>query len=175
MAARSNLPARMCSPPSSSRTKSCLRPYPGIETTRQYTARVNALVLLINGAHQCSCRRKDFVNEDENGLLRRELDTFSNHIYELAHSQILWQSSPSEFILSHWRGGTNGGYKIFLLVDRRNVCAVRLLTNDLWPNVRHLPLPTSVERTGIRSGYFCLIRSASALRFSVPKKYETRA
>jgi len=28
----------------------------------------------------------------------------------------------------------------------------------------------SVGRTGMRSGYFCLMRSASALRFSVSRK-----
>jgi hypothetical protein len=77
--------------------------------------------------------------------------------------------------------------KILLLVDGWDVRLVRLLADHLnantqlvlsnntqkatlgedWPRPRRACVYCLVERlTGILSGYFCLIRSASALRFS---------
>ena len=45
----------------------------------------NALVLLVNRTHRCRCWREDLVDEDEDRLLRRELDTLPDNIDELAH------------------------------------------------------------------------------------------
>jgi hypothetical protein len=61
------------------------------------------------------------------------------------------------------------GNKIFLFVDRWDVCTIGFLTNYLrtrqW--IRAIVIiECNRVRTGMRSGYFCLIRSASALRFS---------
>lgn len=50
---------------------------------------MNALVLLINSTHERRRWRKHLFDEDENGLLRRQLDPFANHVDELAYGQIL--------------------------------------------------------------------------------------
>src|SRR6266850_2592711 len=66
--------------------------------------------------------------------------------------------------------GTHRGYQILLLVNRGDVRPVRLLTYHLprrWIlTLVRRPIDTGDERTGIRSGYFWRMRSASALRFS---------
>jgi len=69
---------------------------------------VLVLVLLVYRTHQCCGWRKGFIDEDKNGLLRRELDTLADHVDELADGQIR-------------------GHQILLFVDCRNVCSVRLL------------------------------------------------
>lgn len=56
----------------------------------------DALMLLIDGAHEGSGWRQDLVNEDEDGLLRRKLDTFPDHVDELPHSEILWAPCVSQ-------------------------------------------------------------------------------
>jgi hypothetical protein len=63
--------------------------------------------------------------------------------------------------------GAHRGDKILLLVDRRDVRTICLLTYHLHQG-RSVACGCRVarERTGILSGYFCRIRSASALRFS---------
>jgi hypothetical protein len=47
------------------------------------------LVLVVDSAHQGSSGRQDLVNEDEDRLLRSELDPFPDHIYELPNGEIL--------------------------------------------------------------------------------------
>ena len=59
-------------------------------------------VLLINRAHERSCRWQDFIDEDEDGLFRRELDALADNIDKLTDGEI-------------------GGYQVFLLVDSSNV------------------------------------------------------
>jgi hypothetical protein len=46
------------------------------------------LVFLIDAAHERSGGRENLVNEDKDGLFRRELDALANHVHELADSEI---------------------------------------------------------------------------------------
>ena len=46
-------------------------------------------MLFVDRAHQRRSRRKDLVDEDEDGLLRRELDSLPDDVDELANSEIL--------------------------------------------------------------------------------------
>jgi hypothetical protein len=73
---------------------------------------VLVLVLLVYGAHECSCRRQHFIDEDENGLLRRELNPLADHIDELADGEI-------------------GGHEVLLLVDGRDIRLLDLLADNL--------------------------------------------
>ena len=70
------------------------------------------LVLLIDAAHKGSRGRQDLIDEDENSLLRGELDALADDVDELADSQV-------------------GGDKVLLLVDGGNVALFDLLANDL--------------------------------------------
>jgi len=45
-------------------------------------------VLVIDATHERSSGRKDFINEDEDGLLGRELNSLTNDVYELAYGEI---------------------------------------------------------------------------------------
>jgi len=49
----------------------------------------DVLVLLVNGAHECRRRGKYLLYKDEDGLLRRQLDSLPDNIDELTNSQIL--------------------------------------------------------------------------------------
>lgn len=60
------------------------------------------LVLFVDAAHEGGSWGKDFIHEDEDGLLRGELDTLADHIDELTDSEI-------------------GRYEVLLLVDGSNV------------------------------------------------------
>lgn len=123
---------------------------------------VLVLVLLVDGAHQRSSWGKDLVDEDEDGLLRAELDALANHVDELAHGEICWN-------------------EILLLVDSSDVRLLDLLADDLYSGLSVLLLLllllllatlrgrvcVCVARlTGILSAYFWRMRSASAFRFS---------
>ena len=125
------------------------------------------LVLFVDAAHEGGCRREDFVDEDEDGLLRRQLDALSDDIDELAYGEIC-------------------GDQVLLLINSSDVGLFHLLADNLWDGKesrlardrRHKATPTMPEaecrrenvwkrrHTGIRSEYFCRMRSASALRFS---------
>ena len=50
-------------------------------------------MLLIDGTHERCRRREDFIDEDEDRLLRRELDTFPYYVDELADRKILLNMS----------------------------------------------------------------------------------
>lgn len=82
---------------------------------------VLVLVLLVDGAHQRSSWGKDLVDEDEDGLLRAELDALANHVDELAHGEICWN-------------------EILLLVDSSDVRLLDLLADDLYSGLSVLLL-----------------------------------
>jgi len=46
------------------------------------------LVLFVDAAHEGGSGRQDFIDEDEDGLLRAELDALANDIDELADCQV---------------------------------------------------------------------------------------
>lgn len=71
------------------------------------------LVLLVDAAHKSGRRGKDLVDEDEDGLLGRQLDSLADDVDELANSQI-------------------GGDQVLLLVDGRDVALLDLFANDLF-------------------------------------------
>lgn len=70
------------------------------------------LVLLIDRAHQRGGRWQDLVDEDEDGLLGRELDALADDVDELTDSQV-------------------GRNQVLLLVDGRNVGFLGLFADDL--------------------------------------------
>lgn len=45
-------------------------------------------MLLIDAAHECGSWREDFINEDEDGLLGRQLDALADDVYELSDSEV---------------------------------------------------------------------------------------
>jgi hypothetical protein len=113
-------------------------------------------VLLVDGAHERGGGRQDLIDEDEDGLLGRQLDALADHVDELAHCEV-------------------GGDQVLLLVDGRDVRLLDLLADDLAMRALVCRAPTSSRGsggwgrswlTGMRSEYFCRMRSASALRFS---------
>jgi hypothetical protein len=109
------------------------------------------LVLLVYRAHQSGSRRQDLINEDEDSLLRRQLNALANNVDELADCEIR-------------------RYQVLLLVDGCDVRLLDLLANDLdvvsyCCKVRRFAASAGI-RTGMRSLYFWRMRSASALRFS---------
>lgn len=73
---------------------------------------VLVLVLLVDAAHQCSSRRQNFVDEYEDSLLGRELDSLANNIDELPNGEV-------------------GGNKVLFLVYGRNVALLDLFADDL--------------------------------------------
>jgi hypothetical protein len=103
------------------------------------------LVLLVYGAHQRGGGRQHLVDEDEDGLLRRQLDALADDVDELADGQV-------------------GGDEVLLLVDGGDVRLFDLLADDL--SLLGMRLLEGGARTGMRSAYFWRMRSASALRFS---------
>jgi len=69
-------------------------------------------VLLVYGAHQGGGGRQDLVDEDEDGLLGRQLDALADDVDELADGQV-------------------GGDQVLLLVDGGDVRLFDLLADDL--------------------------------------------
>ncbi len=70
------------------------------------------LVLLIDAAHEGGGWRQDLVDEDEDGLLRGQLNALPDDVDELADGEIGW-------------------YQVLLLVDGRDIALLDLLANDL--------------------------------------------
>ena len=124
-------------------------------------------MFLIDTAHERSSGRQDLIDENEDRLLRAELDALTNDVDELAHGEV-------------------GGDEVFLFVDRGNVALFYLFADDL---VGSLSVVFSeglcgllyqlcfrrgcvgccevvVVLTGMRSAYFWRMRSASAFLFS---------
>jgi hypothetical protein len=59
---------------------------------------VLVLVLLVYRAHERGCGRQDLINEDEDGLLRRQLNALADNVDELADGEV-------------------GGDQVLLLID----------------------------------------------------------
>ena len=72
-------------------------------------------MLLVNAAHERSSGRQNLVDEDEDRLLRAELDALADDVDELSDCEV-------------------GGHEVFLLVDRRDVALFHLLA-DHWDAV----------------------------------------
>jgi hypothetical protein len=68
-------------------------------------------VLLVDRAHKSSSWRQNLIDEDEDGLLRRQLDALADYVDELAYGEIC-------------------GDKILLLVDGGDVRLLDLLADD---------------------------------------------
>ena len=73
---------------------------------------VLVLVFLVDGAHESSGWRQDLVDEDEDGLLRAQLDALPDDVDELAHGEV-------------------GRYQVLLLVDCGDVRLLDLFADDL--------------------------------------------
>lgn len=69
-------------------------------------------MLLVDAAHQGSRGWQDLIDEDENGLLRGELDTLPDDVDELTDGQVR-------------------GHQILLLIDGGDVGLFHLLADDL--------------------------------------------
>lgn len=69
-------------------------------------------MFLVDAAHERGGGRQDLVDEDEDGLLGRQLDAFPDDVDELADGQVRW-------------------YQVLLLVDRGDVAPLDLLADDL--------------------------------------------
>jgi hypothetical protein len=69
------------------------------------------LVLFVDAAHESGSGRQNLIDEDEDGLLGRELDPLTNNVDELAYGQV-------------------GRNKILLLIDRCDVALLNLLADD---------------------------------------------
>lgn len=109
---------------------------------------VLVLVLLVYRAHESGSGRQDLIDEDEDGLLRRQLDALADNVDKLADGKV-------------------GGNQVLLLVDGRDVRLLDLLADDLLLlAARSCVEKAAGRRTGMRSLYFWRMRSASALRFS---------
>jgi hypothetical protein len=72
---------------------------------------VLVLVLFVDAAHQGSCRGENLVDEDEDGLLGRQLDSLADDVDKLADGQI-------------------GRDQILLLVDGGDVALLNLFADD---------------------------------------------
>ena len=126
-------------------------------------------MLFVNGAHEGSRRGQHFIDENENRFLGSQLDSFADHVHKLADSEILG-SLPSPFALAMNQLGLTEGTRYFFLsmVGMSVRSAFSQMTCHATQLSKRFPEDAVIrsELTGIRSGYFCRIRSASALRFS---------
>ena len=83
-----------------------------VHDVRDVQEAVLVLVLLVYGGHKGRSRRQDLVDEDEDGLLWRELDSLADHVDELADGEICRD-------------------EVLLLVDGRDVGLLDLLADNL--------------------------------------------
>ena len=74
---------------------------------------VLVFVLLVDRAHESGGGREHLIDEDEDGLLGRELDALADHVDELAHGEVR-------------------GDEVLLLVDGSDVRLLDLLADDLF-------------------------------------------
>ncbi len=72
------------------------------QRTKEGNVPILIFVLFINAAHQRSRRRQDLIDEDEDGLLWRQLDALAYNVDKLAYGEI-------------------GGYQVLLFIDRCDV------------------------------------------------------
>jgi hypothetical protein len=73
---------------------------------------VLVLVFFVDAAHECSCRWQDLIDEDEDSLLRRELNALADHVDELTDGKVGWN-------------------EVLLLVDGSNIRLLDLFADDL--------------------------------------------
>jgi hypothetical protein len=85
------------------------------------------LVLLVDAAHQGRSRWQDLINEDEDGLLRRQLNSLADDVDKLAYGQV-------------------GGDQILLLIDGGDVALLDLLANNLWQRQATLALGQGLQK-----------------------------
>lgn len=83
-----------------------------MQDVRDVKEAVLVLVLLVYRAHKSSSGWQDLIDEDEDGLLRRQLDALADHVDELANGEIRW-------------------YQVLLLIDGSNVRLLDLLADNL--------------------------------------------
>jgi hypothetical protein len=88
-----------------------LRPHDKRRELKEEHVPILIFMLLINRAHQSGSRRQHLIDEDEDGLLGRQLDALADYVDELAYGQV-------------------GGDKIFLLVDGRDVAFFDFLADN---------------------------------------------
>ena len=82
------------------------------DNVRDVKEAVLIFVLFVDAGHQSGSWGQDLVDEDENRLLRRELDALADDIDELTDSEVCRD-------------------EVLLLVDGRDVRLLDLLANDL--------------------------------------------
>lgn len=82
-------------------------------------------MLFVDAAHEGGRGRQNFVDEDEDGLLRAEFDALANDIDELADGQVC-------------------GDQVLLLVDGSDVRFLDLFADDLESD--------KISRSSIRAG-----------------------
>ena len=83
-----------------------------VDDSRDVQEAVLVLVLVVDGAHERGRGRQHLIDEDEDGLLRRQLDALADHVDELAHGQV-------------------GRHQVLLLVDGGDVRLFDLFADDL--------------------------------------------
>jgi hypothetical protein len=88
------------------------RPPGEAEYVRNVQEPILILVLFVDGTHERGSGGKDLVDEDEDGLLRGELDALADYVDELADCQVC-------------------GDQVLLLVDGGDVGFLDFLADDL--------------------------------------------
>lgn len=83
-----------------------------MENVRDIQETILVLVFFVNAAHERGGGWQDLIDEDEDGLLGRELDALADHVDELTDGEI-------------------GRDEVFLLVDGRDIRLLNLLANHL--------------------------------------------
>lgn len=102
----------------------------GAGNIRDVQETILVLVFFVDAAHEGGRGREDLVDEDEDGLLRAELDALANNVDELADGQIR-------------------GDQVLLLVDCCNVGFLDLLADDLVQRHRQSTTFTEIEQRGV--------------------------
>lgn len=83
-----------------------------MEIIRDIQETILVLVFFVNAAHERGGGWQDLVDEDEDGLLGRQLDALADHVDELTDGEI-------------------GRDEVLLLVDGRDIRLLNLLANHL--------------------------------------------
>ena len=82
------------------------------EMVKGYHIPILVLVLLVDAAHESSGWRKDLIHEDEDGLLRGQLDALADDVNELAHGEVR-------------------RYEVLLLIDGSDITFLDLFADNL--------------------------------------------
>ena len=117
-------------------------------------------LLRINLTHQRCGGRQHISDKDENRFLWRQLDALPNDVDELADGEIGRNQVPETR-----RGGRMGGWSVRL--SSASLACWRTVATHFFLSMSGMSLFSAFSQiTGMRSGYFFRIRSASANRFS---------